>query len=91
MKKLVTLLLVLAMALSLCGVAFADDVTLDVIIAQYGPNTNNWFLGREKTWKFLREREIVHYQRMGDFQIIATEIIEEKKFSYLCCYSNTLK
>ena len=45
MKKLVTLLLVLAMALSVCGVAFADDVTLDVIIAQYGPNTNNWFLG----------------------------------------------
>ena len=45
MKKLVILLLALAMTLSLCGVAFADDVTLDVIIAQYGPNTNNWFLG----------------------------------------------
>ena len=45
MKKLVTLLLALVMAVSLCGVAFAEDVTLDVIIAQYGPNTNNWFLG----------------------------------------------
>ena len=45
MKKLVTLLLALVMAVSLCGVAFADDITLDVIIAQYGPNTNNWFLG----------------------------------------------
>ena len=45
MKKLVTLLLALVMALSLSGMAFAEDVTLDVIIAQYGPNTNNWFLG----------------------------------------------
>ena len=45
MKKLTTLLLVLAMLFTLCGVAFADDITLDVIIAQYGPNTNNWFLG----------------------------------------------
>lgn len=45
MKKLVTLLLALVMALSLSSLAFADDVTLDVIIAQYGPNTNNWFLG----------------------------------------------
>ena len=45
MKKLVTLLLALVMALSLTGMAFAEDVTLDVIIAQYGPNTNNWFLG----------------------------------------------
>ena len=45
MKKLTTLLLVLAMLFTLCGVACADDITLDVIIAQYGPNTNNWFLG----------------------------------------------
>ena len=45
MKKLVVLLLALVMVLSLTATAFADDMTLDVIIAQYGPNTNNWFLG----------------------------------------------
>ena len=39
-------MLALAVLLSLCAApAFAEDVTLDVIIAQYGPNTQNWFLG----------------------------------------------
>lgn len=44
MKKLVTLLLALTLV---CCAAFglAEDITLDVIIAQYGPNTQDWFLG----------------------------------------------
>ena len=45
MKKLVALLLAVLMVTAFAGFALAEDVTLDVIIAQYGPNTNNWFLG----------------------------------------------
>ena len=46
MKKIFALLLALAMVLS-CA-AFAEggeEITLDVIICQYGPNTQEWFLG----------------------------------------------
>ena len=46
MKKLTALILALMLALGCC--AFAEgsgDITLDVIICQYGPNTNDWFLG----------------------------------------------
>ena len=45
MKKLVTLLLAVLMLMVFAGFGLAEDITLDVIIAQYGPNTNNWFLG----------------------------------------------
>ena len=47
MKKLLALMLALCMVFALAGpTAFADDeITLDVIICQYGPNTNDWFLG----------------------------------------------
>ena len=48
MKKLIATLLVAVMVCSLGSMAFAaedDEITLDVIIAQYGPNTNDWFLG----------------------------------------------
>ena len=47
MKKFVALLMVLIMVFALGTAAFADDTyTLDVIIAQYGPNTQEWFLGK---------------------------------------------
>ena len=47
MKKLIALVLAAVMVCSLGTMAFAaeDEITLDVIIAQYGPNTNDWFLG----------------------------------------------
>ena len=44
MKKFVTLILALAI-LCIASFAMADDITLDVIIAQYGPSTQYWFLG----------------------------------------------
>ena len=49
MKKTLALLLALTMvfALLVSPAAFADEpITLDVIICQYGPNTNDWFLGK---------------------------------------------
>lgn len=45
MKKLFALLLAVVMVFACAGMAAAEDITLDVIICQYGPNTNDWFLG----------------------------------------------
>ena len=47
MKKFLSVVLALAMFLSLAAVtvASAEDITLDVIICEYGNNTQNWFLG----------------------------------------------
>ena len=47
MKKFLSVVLALAMFLSLAAVtvASAEDITLDVIICEYGNNTRNWFLG----------------------------------------------
>ena len=46
MKKLVALLLTVLLAISCISFAAAEgDITLDVIICQYGNNTNNWFTG----------------------------------------------
>ena len=46
MKKVLSVILALAMLLAIgIAPAAAEDITLDVIIAQYGPNTQEWFLG----------------------------------------------
>ena len=47
MKKFLALMLALVLALSCSAIALAEDeITLDVIICQYGPNTQEWFLGK---------------------------------------------
>ncbi len=47
MKKILALLLALTMLLSCAAFASAEgEVTLDVIICEYGNNTRDWFLGR---------------------------------------------
>ena len=46
MRKIVALLLATLLAVSCISFAAAEgDITLDVIICQYGNNTNNWFTG----------------------------------------------
>lgn len=45
MKKLLSLVLVFMMVLALVPAMAEEPITLNVIIAQYGPNTENWFLG----------------------------------------------
>ncbi len=46
MKKLVAMILAMLLALGCCAaLAEGEDITLDVIICQYGPNTQDWFLG----------------------------------------------
>ena len=50
MKKYVALLLALVMVLGFASftpkaAAEGEEIVLDVIICQYGPNTNDWFLG----------------------------------------------
>ena len=46
MKKLLALVLAVLLVMGCCA-AFAegDEITLNVIIAEYGPNTQDWFLG----------------------------------------------
>jgi len=47
MKKILSVILALSLFLTLAvSTASAEDLTLDVIIAQYGPNTQEWFLGK---------------------------------------------
>jgi len=47
MKKFIALLAALLLVMSCVGLAAAEDeITLDVIICQYGPNTQDWFLGK---------------------------------------------
>ena len=45
MKKLVALLLAMLLVFGCAAFAEGDEITLDVIICQYGPNTQDWFLG----------------------------------------------
>ena len=51
MKKLLSVALALLMVLGLTAIAKptsaeGEEITLDVIICQYGPNTQEWFLGK---------------------------------------------
>lgn len=49
-------------------------------------DTNNWFLGREKTWKFLMERPYV----LGGFQWAAVEHRGEAVWPAVCSKSGAL-
>lgn len=52
----------------------------------YDRDTNEWFLGREKTWKYFMERE----WHMGGFQWIAFEHRGEAVWPRLCSQSGAI-
>ncbi len=49
-------------------------------LSTYDKDTDNWFLGREKTWKFLNEREWI----LGGYQWIAFEHRGEAVWPRVC-------
>ncbi len=57
MKKIIAMLLVLVMALSLvaCGGGADEKVTLNVIAAQYGQKTAEWWVGFEEDFEAANE------------------------------------
>ena len=55
-------------------------------MSAYDGDTTNWFLGREKTWKFIMEREWV----LGSYQWIAFEHRGETVWPRLCSQSGAI-
>ncbi len=55
-------------------------------IRDFDIDTNNWFLGREKTYKFLRERPFV----IGCYQWVAVEHRGEAMWPAICSRSGAL-
>ncbi len=55
-------------------------------LSAYDKDTDAWFLGREKTWKFLCEREWI----LGGFQWIAFEHRGEAVWPRLCSQSGAI-
>ncbi|MGN1345861.1 MAG: glycoside hydrolase family 2 TIM barrel-domain containing protein [Eubacteriales bacterium] len=65
---------------------YYDDFPEGGRINAYDHNTNDWFLGRERTWKFLMEREWV----MGGYQWIGIEHRGETDWPRLCSQSGAI-
>ncbi|MCI5970223.1 MAG: DUF4982 domain-containing protein [Oscillospiraceae bacterium] len=55
-------------------------------LSAYDKDTNNWFLGRENTWKFICEREWV----LGSYQWIAFEHRGEAVWPRVCSQSGAI-
>jgi len=65
---------------------YLDDSEKRGYINAYDHDTNAWFLGREKTWKFIMEREWV----AGGFQWAGIEHRGETVWPRLCSQSGAL-
>ena len=65
---------------------YYDDDANRGYISAYDKDTNEWFMGREKTWKFFMERE----WHMGGFQWIAFEHRGEAVWPRLCSQSGAI-
>lgn len=70
---------------SVRGWYYPDDPALGRVSA-YDKDTNAWFLGREKTWKFLTDREWV----LGGFQWHAYEYLGEAAYPRRCSISGAI-
>lgn len=55
-------------------------------IEAYDKDTNNWFMGRENTWRFMAEREWI----LGSYQWIAFEHRGETVWPRLCSQSGAI-
>ncbi len=60
--------------------------TEDGKIRDFDANTSSWFMGRELTWKFLKERFYV----IGAYQWIAIEHRGEAMWPYICSKSGAI-
>lgn len=65
---------------------YEDDNPVNGYINAYDHDTNAWFLGRENTWRFLKEREWV----MGGYQWIGIEHRGETMWPRLCSQSGAI-
>ncbi len=67
------------------GWYYPDDPALGRVSA-YDKDTNAWFLGREKTWKFFTDREWM----LGGFQWHAYEYLGEATYPRRCSCSGAI-
>ncbi len=65
---------------------YDDDCAERAFMSAYDKDTTNWFVGREKTWKFMCEREWV----LGEYQWIAFEHRGETVWPRLCSQSGAI-
>lgn len=65
---------------------YDDDCVEKGFLSSYDKDTNNWFRGREMTWKFFNERPWV----LGGYQWIAFEHRGEAEWPRLCSQSGAI-
>ena len=65
---------------------YSDNSPEHGYVTAYDKGTNNWFLGREKTWRFMHEREWL----MGSFQWISFDHRGEAAWPRLCSQSGAM-
>ncbi|MBE5041295.1 DUF4982 domain-containing protein, partial [Ructibacterium gallinarum] len=65
---------------------YEDNCAERAFLSAYDKDTTNWFLGREKTWKFMCERKWV----LGEYQWIAFEHRGESAWPRLCSQAGAI-
>lgn len=65
---------------------YNEDCRENGFLSAYDKDTNNWFLGRENTWKFISNRDWI----LGEYQWIAFEHRGEAEWPRLCSQSGAI-